>query len=151
MRNPTHLFLLHRLKDLDDTFLVVSGVDPLENLAVLAPPHLAHHFIVVLAPVRAAARASCSLNEQRERRPQSHMRWAKRRWPRLQPQCAPPVDRQVFIVPVLLWVVHVGVCMGAGPGRSVRKGRAGGGGPFGCSPAYTRASEVMASLLYALE
>ena len=48
-----HLLLLHRLEDFDDALVVVDHIDALKHLAVLAPPNLADHLIVILLPAAA--------------------------------------------------------------------------------------------------
>ncbi len=45
-----HLFLLDRLKNLDDTALIVECVDTFKHFTVLATSHLPYHLIVILVP-----------------------------------------------------------------------------------------------------
>ena len=40
--------LLHRLQDLDNAFLVISGMDAFKDLTVFPPSHLPHHLIIIL-------------------------------------------------------------------------------------------------------
>ena len=48
-----HLLLLHWFEDFDDAPVLIDHIDALKDLAVLAPPNLADHLIVVLLPAEA--------------------------------------------------------------------------------------------------
>lgn len=47
-RLKTNLLLLDRFKDLNDTFLIISTMNTLKDLAVFASPNLPYHFIIIL-------------------------------------------------------------------------------------------------------
>ena len=69
-----------------------------------------------------------------------------RDWVRLAAGGAPPVDGQVLIVPVLFGVVHVDIWAGREGWVAAQRAGAPDGSRAQHAPAYTRASEVMASL-----
>lgn len=48
----SNLFLLNGLKDFNYAFLIIFGVDALENLTILSPSDLPNHLVIILLPVQ---------------------------------------------------------------------------------------------------
>ncbi len=100
-----HLLLLYWLQDLYDALLVVNGVYALKDLAVFSSAHFAHHFIVVLVPMSNQTSSYCKVSVVKNRICVGTTGG---------PGNLPPLNREGFIVPVVLWPSYIYISVDAG-------------------------------------